>query len=123
MNKIITSHDLERYSELLSKQFISIARQELLTNEEAWQLFLDQPDSFKIAKHKLPRIKGVLYGTKKLNSDVLIKEIIENNHCQIIPVLYSMAEGNLSPELVSESIIIVAKVLSLKDKNNYKNSF
>tara|TARA_B100000965_G_scaffold190783_1_gene159240 strand:- start:1705 stop:2052 length:348 start_codon:yes stop_codon:yes gene_type:complete len=115
MEKILTSLYLERYSELLSKQFISIARKEFLTNEKAWQLFLDQPDSLKIAKHKLPRIKGILFGTKKLISDVLIKEIIEYNHCQIIPVLYSMNEANLSTELVSQSCIIIAEVLSLKD--------
>ena len=115
MEKILTSLFIERYSELLSKQFISIARKEFLTNEKTWQLFLDQPDSLKIAKHKLPRIKGILFGTKKVFSDVLIKEILEYNHCQIIPVLYSMNEGNLSNELVSHSSIIIAKVLSLKN--------
>ncbi len=108
----ITDLDSASYGELLSKQFISIARDQIITNEKAWQLFLEQPDARKIAKHKLPVIKNILYGRAILEPDRLTREIKENKHCQLIPVLYTMSQGNLSKTLVKKSNIIVAKVLS-----------
>ena len=112
MSATLTDLDSHSYGELLSKQFISIAREQIISNEEAWQQFLSQPDAVKIQKNKLPILKNILYGTQALDSDLIIREIKENNHCPLIPVLFTMSKGNLSDELVKTSNTIVAKVLT-----------
>ena len=112
MSVILSDIDSQRYGELLSKQFISIAREELISNEEAWQLFLSQPDAVKINKNTLPMLKNILYGTQTLESDVIIRAIKENNHCPLIPVIFTMSKGNLSDELIKSSNTILAKVLA-----------
>ena len=66
MTSTLTDLDCHGYSELLSKQFISIAREQIISNEEAWQQFLSQPDAIKIRKNKLPMLKNILYGTQTL---------------------------------------------------------
>ena len=112
MTATLTDLDSHGYGELLSKQFISIARAEMISNEEAWKQFLSQPDAVKIQKNKLPMLKNILYGIQALESDVIIREIKENNHCPFLPVLFTMSKGNLSDELVKISNTIVAKVLT-----------
>ena len=112
MAVILSEIDSHSYGELLSKQFISIAREQIISNDEAWQQFLNQPDAIKIRKNKLPMLKNILYGTQTLESEVIIREIKENNHCQLIPVLFTMSKGNLSDELIKTSNTIVAKVLN-----------
>ena len=112
MSVILSDTDSYSYGELLSKQFISIAREQIISNEEAWQQFLSQPDTAKIQKNKLPKLKNILYGTEALETEELIRAIKENNHCPLIPVLFTMSQGKLSDELVKISNIIVAKVLA-----------
>ena len=112
MSVILSDIDSNTYGELLSKQFISIAREQMISNEDAWQQFLSQPDAGKIQKNKLPMLRKILYGTQSLESDIIIREIKENNHCPLIPVLFTMSNGNLSDELVKISNTIVAKVLA-----------
>ena len=112
MTATLTDLDSHGYGELLSKQFISIAREQMISNEEAWQQFLSQPDAVKIQKNKLPMLKHILYGTKALEPDLIIREIKKYNHCQLIPVLFTLSKGNLSDELVKISNTIVARVLA-----------
>ena len=112
MSVILSDTDSYSYGELLSKQFISIAREQIISNEEAWQQFLSQPDTAKIQKNKLAKFKNILYGTEALETEELIRAIKENNHCPLIPVLFTMSQGKLSDELVKISNIIVAKVLA-----------
>ena len=50
MSDILSDRDSYSYGELLSKQFISIAREQLISNDGAWQQFLSQPDIAKIKK-------------------------------------------------------------------------
>ena len=112
MSLILSDIDSHTYGELLSKQFISIAREQMISNEEAWQQLLSQPDAVKIQKSKLPMLKNILYGTQALEPDVIIREIKKYNHCQLIPVLFTLSKGNLSDELVKISNTIVARVLA-----------
>ena len=112
MSATLSDLDSYSYGELLSKQFISIAREQIISNEEAWQQFLNQPDAAKIEKNKLTKLKNILYGTEALETEEIVVAIKENNHCPLIPVLFTMSQGKLSDELVKISNIIVAKVLA-----------
>ena len=65
-------------------------------------------------------LKKILYGTQTLESEVIIREIKKNNHCLLIPVLFTMSKGNLSDMLVKTSNTIMAKSLHLKYKKHFE---
>ena len=122
MDSVLTLKDSQKYQDLLAKQFSQVAESFNLNNEECWQLFLDQEQTQKVPEGNLPTIKEVLNG----NSSLLLKDwrniIIENikreKYCTLIPVLYSMAEGKLLPELVSHYLKITSIILSEEDMQN-----
>ncbi len=89
-------------------QFIQFARNELISNEMAWEVFLEHPDSIKISKDKLKKIKNILFGHDVLSLHDIKEHFKKYNHCHIIPILYSMVDGNLSPNLVHMSNKIIS---------------
>ncbi len=122
MDSVLTLKDSQKYQDLLAKQFSEVAQASNISNEECWQLFLNQEPIQKVPQANLPTIKEVLNG----NSSLLLKDwrniIIENikreKYCTLIPVLYSMAEGKLLPELVSHYLKITSIILSEEDMQN-----
>jgi hypothetical protein len=122
MDSVLTLKDSQKYQDLLAKQFSEVAQASNISNEECWQLFLNQEPTQKVPQANLPTIKEVLNG----NSSLLLKDwrniIIENikreKYCTLIPVLYSMAEGKLLPELVSHYLKITSIILSEEDMQN-----
>ena len=119
MDSVLTLKDSQKYQDLLAKQFNAVAVNFNLNNEECWQFFLDQEPTQKVPQANLPTIKEVLHG----NSSLLLKDwrniIIENikreKYCTLIPVLYSMTEGKLLPELVTHYLKITSIILSEED--------
>ena len=119
MDSVLTLKDAQKYQDLLAKQFSEVAQTSNISNEECWQLFLNQEPTQKVPQDNLPTIKEVLNG----NSSLLLKDwrniIIDNikreKYCTLIPVLFGMAEGKLLPELVSHYLKITSIILSEED--------
>ena len=95
------------WSRLIKKQFILIARTKMISNEEAWNLFLSQPSAKEIHEdmfHKLkskPFLKGLLLGEIVPSIDEVLLRLRIKGRCELLPVLDEMLDEPLLPELVS----------------------
>ena len=119
MDSVLTLKDSQKYQDLLAKQFSEVAVICNLNHEECWQFFLDQEPTQRVVKENLPLIKEVLNGNSSLLlkdwREIIIENIRKTKYCTIIPVLYSMTEGKLLPELVSHYLKITSIILSEED--------
>ena len=95
------------WSILIKKQFILIARTKMISNEEAWNLFLSQPSAKEIHEDMFNKIKS-----KPVLKELLLGEIIPSideallrlkikGRCDLLPVLEEMSDEPLLPEFVS----------------------
>ena len=114
MNNQLTLKDAQKYQNLLAQQFTEIARSLIMTNEETWNMFLEQKESEVLDPVYLPIIKGVLFSKPAMSikdyRDTLCAVIDQNKHCLMIPIFYSMTDGNLLPELVQHHSKITALI-------------
>ena len=95
------------WSRLIKKQFKLIARTEMISDEEAWNLFLSQPsakeiheDMFNKIKSK-PVLKGLLLGEIIPSIDEALLRLKIKGRCDLLPVLEEMSDEPLLPEFVS----------------------
>ena len=126
MTEQITLKDARKSQEHLAKQFSKIGRSLIISNKEAWKLFLEQKESDVIPTEHLPVIESVLLGNpiisieayRDLSSDIL-KEL---QYCPVMRVLYKISGGDLMPDLVQHYLKMTADVLRAEDLSgsNYK---
>ena len=125
MRKQLTLKDVQKYQDLLAKQFNEVGRSLVLSNQETWALFLAQEESDIIPREHLAVVESILLGRPTIAIEVfrdLATEVLkEYKYCSIIRVLHKMTDGNLIPELVNHSLKMTSLVLNPeveKDLNN-----
>ena len=125
MRKKLTLEDVQKYQDLLAKQFNEVGRSLVLSNQETWELFLAQEESDIIPREHLAVVESILLGRPIITIEVfknLATEVLkEYKYCTIIRVLHKMTDGNLLPELVDHSLKMTAKVVTPEveqDSNN-----
>ena len=115
MKEQLSLKDLQKYQNLLARQFNEVGRSLVLTNKETWALFLEQKESDIIPRDHLPAVESILLGSPiipiEMFRDIATEVLKKHKFCTIIRVLYKMANGNLMPELVDHSLKITACVL------------
>ena len=116
MRKQLTLKDVQKYQDLLAKQFNEVGRSLVLTNKETWAMFLAQKESDIIPRDHLPAVESILLGSPiipiELFRDIATGVLKKHKFCTIIRVLYKMAKGNLMPELVNHSLKMTSQVLT-----------
>ena len=116
MKTQLTLEDVQKYQDLLAKQFNEVGRSLVLSNQETWELFLAQEESNIIPREHLAVVESILLGRSIISLEVfrnLATEVLkEYKYCTIIRVLHKMTDGNLMPELVDHSLKMTAKVLN-----------
>ena len=125
MNKQISLDDARIAQEHLAKQFNELGRSLVLSNQETWELFLEQEESKLIPEMFLPVVKSILLGKPsipiELYRDMVTDALKKFKYCPVIRVLHKMTDEELMPELVQHSLKMTAKVLSPEveeDSNN-----
>ena len=116
MKEQLSIKDLQKYQNLLARQFNEIGRSLVLNNKETWALFLAQKESDIIPRDHLPAVESILLGNPIIPIDVF-RDIVtgvlkKHKFCTIIRVLHKMTNGNLIPELVNHSLKMTSKVLT-----------
>ena len=116
MKEQLSIKDLEKYQNLLAKQFNELGRSLILSNKETWAMFLEQEESDIIPKDHLPAVESILLGspiipTEKFR-DIATEVLKKHKFCTIIRVLHKMTDGNLMPELVNHSLKMTSQVLT-----------
>ena len=114
---LLTLKDAERYRELLHKQFSTIIETKNVSSEEAWQMFLNQRCcADNIDKKHLPLIKSILNGNLNIPlkdwREIVVENIEKFKYCKIIPVLVSISDGGLIPDLSNHYLKMAANILS-----------
>ena len=115
MKEQLSIEDLQKYQNLLARQFNEIGRSLVLNNKETWALFLAQKESDIIPRDHLPAVESILLGSPIIIEkfrDIATEVLKKHKFCTIIRVLYKMTNGNLMPELVQHSLKITANVLN-----------
>ena len=116
MKEQLSIEDLQKYQNLLAKQFNEIGRSFVLNNKETWALFLAQEESDIIPRDHLPAVKSILLGSPNIPiemfRDIATGVLKKHKFCTIIRVLYKMTNGNLMPELVNHSLKMTAAVIT-----------
>ena len=116
MNKQLSIKDLQKYQDLLARQFNEIGRSLVLNNKETWELFLAQKESNIIPRDHLPAVESILLGSPNIPieifRDIATGVLKKHKFCTIIRVLYKMTNGNLLPELVNHSLKMTAAVIT-----------
>ena len=116
MNNQLSLNDLQKYQNLLAKQFNEIGRSLVLNNKETWELFLEQKESDIIPRDHLPAVKSILLGSPNIPievfRDIATAVLKKHKFCTIIRVLHKMTNGNLMPELVNHSLKMTSQVLT-----------
>ena len=125
MNKQISLDDARIAQEHLAKQFNELGRSLVLSNQETWELFLEQEESKLIPEMFLPVVKSIFLGKPSISielyRDMVTDALKKFKYCPVIRVLHKMTDEQLMPELVQHSLKITAKVLSPgveEDSNN-----
>ena len=125
MRKQLTLKDVQKYQDLLAKQFNEVGRSLVLSNQETWTLFLAQEESDIIPREHLAVVESILLGRPIISIEVfrnLATDVLKQyKYCTIIRVLYKMTNGNLMPELVNHSLKMTSIVLNPgveQDSNN-----
>ncbi len=125
MKTQLTLEDVQKYQDLLAKQFNELGRSLVLSNQETWELFLAQEESDIIPREHLPVVESILLGRPIIDIEVfrnLATEVLkENKYCTIIRVLHKMTDGYLMPELVNHSLKMTAKVLNTEGETDSNN--
>ena len=125
MRKQLMLDDVQKYQDLLAKQFNEVGRSLVLSNQETWELFLAQEESNIIPREHLPVVESILLGRPIIDIEVfrnLATEVLkENKYCTIIRVLHKMTDGYLMPELVNHSLKMTAKVLNTEGETDSNN--
>ena len=116
MKEQLSIKDLQKYQNLLARQFNEVGRSLVLTNKETWLMFLAQKESDIIPRDHLPAVKSILLGSPNIPiemfRDIAIDVLRKHKFCTIIRVLFKMTNGNLIPELVNHSLKMTALVLN-----------
>ena len=125
MNNQLSLDDARIAQEHLAKQFNELGRSLVLSNQETWELFLEQEESKLIPEMFLPVVKSILLGKPsipiELYRDMVTDALKKFKYCPVIRVLHKMTDEELMPELVQHSLKMTAKVLSPEveeDSNN-----
>ena len=116
MNNQLSLDDARIAQEHLAKQFNELGRSLVLSNQETWELFLEQEESKLIPEMFLPVVKSILLGKPsipiELYRDMVTDALKKFKYCPVIRVLHKMTDEELMPELVQHSLKMTAKVLS-----------
>ena len=116
MKEQLSIKDLQKYQNLLAKQFNEIGRSLVLNNKETWALFLAQEESDIIPRDHLPAVESILLGSPiipiEVFRDIAVEVLKKHKFCTIIRVLFKMTNGNLLPELVNHSLKMTAAVIT-----------
>ena len=116
MKEQLSIKDLQKYQNLLARQFNEIGRSLVLNNKETWALFLAQKESDIIPRDHLPAVESILLGSPNIPiemfRDIATGVLKKHKFCTIIHVLYKMTNGNLIPELVNHSLKMTSQVLT-----------
>ena len=116
MRKQLTLEDVQKYQDLLAKQFNEVGRSLVLSNQETWTLFLAQEESDIIPRDHLPAVESILLGSPNIPieqfRDIATAVLKKHKFCTIIRVLHKMTNGNLMPELVNHSLKMTSQVLT-----------
>ena len=116
MKEQLSIEDLQKYQNLLAKQFNEIGRSLVLNNKETWALFLEQKESDIIPRDHLPAVESILLGSPNIPiemfRDIATGVLRKHKFCTIIRVLHKMTKGNLMPELVNHSLKMTSQVLT-----------
>ena len=116
MKQQLTLEDVQKYQDLLAKQFNEVGRSLVLSNQETWELFLAQEESNIIPREHLAVVESILLGRPIISIEIfrdLATEVLkEYKYCTIIRVLHKMTDGNLMAELVDHSLKMTATVLN-----------
>ena len=116
MKEQLSIEDLQKYQNLLAKQFNDIGRSLVLNNKETWALFLEQEESDIIPRDHLPAVESILLGSPNIPiemfRDIATGVLRKHKFCTIIRVLHKMTKGNLMPELVNHSLKMTSQVLT-----------
>ena len=122
MDSVLTLKDAQKYQDLLAKQFSEVALTFNLSEDQTWELFLNQETSSELYQEYLPTIKGVMQGKTTLLikdwRDMVVGSIQKDKYCRLIPVLHSMSDGNLLPELRDHYVKIKSIILNEDDMQN-----
>ena len=125
MNKQISLDDARIAQEHLAKQFNELGRSLVLSNQETWELFLEQEESKLIPEMFLPVVKSILLGKPsipiELYRDMVTDALKKFKYCPVIRVLHKMTNEQLMPELVQHSLKITAKALDEEVETNSNN--
>ena len=116
MNEQLSLKDIQKYQNLLARQFNEIGRSLVLNNKETWAMFLAQKESDIIPRDHLPAVESILLGSPNIPiemfRDIATGVLKKHKFCTIIRVLYKMTNGNLMPELVNHSLKMTSQVLT-----------
>ena len=125
MKTQLTLEDVQKYQDLLAKQFNEVGRSLVLSNQETWELFLAQEESDIIPREHLAVVESILLGrpiiTIEVFRDLATDVLKEYKYCTIIRVLHKMTDGNLMPELVNHSLKMTSLVLTPEIETDLKN--
>ena len=125
MNKQISLDDARIAQEHLAKQFNELGRSLVLSNQETWELFLEQEESKLIPEMFLPVVKSILLGKPsipiELYRDMVTDALKKFKYCPVIRVQHKMTDEQIMPELVQHSLKITAKALAEEVETNSNN--
>ena len=125
MKEQLSIKDLQKYQDLLARQFNEVGRSLVLTNQETWALFLAQKESDIIPRDHLPAVESILLGSPNIPiemfRDIATGVLKKHKFCTIIRVLHKMADGNLMPELVNHSLKMTSQVLTPEVQSDPNN--
>ena len=125
MKEQLSIEDLQKYQNLLARQFNEIGRSLVINNKETWALFLAQKESDIIPRDHLPAVESILLGSPNIPiemfRDIATGVLRKHKFCTIIRVLHKMTNGNLMPELVNHSLKITSQVLTPEVQSDPNN--
>ena len=103
-NKMLVHYLLENkrneYFKLLSKQFIILSKNRMISRKELWKEFSNHAYLIKIKKIHLSIFQDILRGEDITTSSDFISIIKEYKKCPITGILFKMTNGNLLPRLL-----------------------
>ncbi len=104
----LNDEDGEIYCKLLAKQFRVIAKDNMISNKQAWINFMNQDEAKKIKPEHIPIIQDTLREEGFVTLSGLIEIVKIYGYCPVIAVFHSMTNGNILPELQILSNKLVA---------------
>ena len=96
MNNQLSLDDARIAQEHLAKQFNELGRSLVLSNQETWELFLEQEESKLIPETFLPVVKSIFLGKPnipiEMYRDIVDKALKKFKFCPVIRVLNKMTD-------------------------------